>query len=1021
MNSSLVASYLFTVDKNEDEAKDIINHIIKDLVDDKIGIVDVVTSIGDYLTNTNVSMRAKALLLLSQVLEGLPKDRLPVKHVSVLIQFYLNRLDDEVTLTENSLGIAALLHMDNFPAPKVVEVCYCYFDATDMPKYSQKTRYSILKIFDIIIDEYLFDISPQTKDAFFAGICTTFAGEKDPRNLFLVFSMLQKILKRFPIGGFEKQFFDIAYCYFPITFRAPPDAQALTITTDDLKEQLQNTLIATDAFSHLLLPELFKKLKASAVRVKVDALKIFTQACQHWHPNSYLWSCADYWESIKQEILESTDTTLQNTALNALNILAKNLYKENGLSSNFTDFLDIVITQSFENFSKDFTVKIASAMGAVFAAVASVSVESFNYCSDKHLRQIIHLPMESETLEKRHGMLIFLNYMFKCNALLYGKWKSQNAVDAPNPLLPYKNQFLSFMSASLMGVAQDELDLRVSAVDVLYTLSTVKGYLDVNELTMIVQFLVEISFELNDPLRKNATDKLKDIGLFKPDIILMVAFPHAFSLFPEISSKFGSAEDTAFRHSLHILMTVSEEKSLFKALVIRLIEVLKDHFNAAKNESYFTSIVLQNLCLAFRNRNIQNRDDVPFYLESLVPWLYTISFKYAPMFVLSIKDLTSISQIINEIIRVCPLQNQISFSDDLRKLYFTNDQSNLIQDDMSVKEIASQFSFEKAIIDQKYAGLVLLLQGGMNGLQRLVPIVRDLHVTLLNSCVDTVEKATIPAVILSALRLLSSLLNKCSKDEDINSFLQSATVKSSYEKAKSGDRGQSKVGVQILSWIAKALVSRKHQSADNVVNYLLDCLHLEDATPVVTGFAVIIRDDPALNKTNHNIERILYKQKFYVEVMPKLLEAIREVTSKEKPFYLMVLSIVIGNVPEDVVIPDMPTVLPLLLQCLVLEDIGVKYSALNVIMTAIKEMPSLISDYMNSLIPSLLTIPKDTNNPAAIRLLALKCLGLLPELISPIHIQPFRAKVIREMIPCLDDIKRVVRTEASRTRHKWYT
>ncbi|WBW75247.1 CIA machinery protein Mms19 [Schizosaccharomyces osmophilus] len=1021
MNSSLVASYLFTVDKNEDDAKDIINHIIRDLVDDKIGIVDVVTSIGDYLTNTNVSMRAKALLLLSQVLEGLPKDRLPVKHVSVLIQFYLNRLDDEVTLTENSLGIAALLHMDNFPAPKVVEVCYCYFDATDMPKYSQQTRYSILKIFDIIIDEYLFDISPNTKDAFFAGICTIFAGEKDPRNLFLVFSMLQKILKRFPIGGFEKQFFDITYCYFPITFRAPPDAQALTITTDDLKEQLQNTLIATDAFSNLLLPELFKKLKASAVRVKIDALKIFIQACQIWHPNSYLWSCAEYWESIKQEILESTDTTLQNTALNALNLLAKNLYKENGLSSNFTDFVDIVITHSFENFSKDFTVKIASAVGAVFAAIASVSVESFNHCCDKHLGYIIELPTESETLEKRHGMLIFLNYVFKCNALLYGKWRSQNVVDAPNPLLPHKNKFLSFMSGSLMGVAKDELDLRVSAVDVLFTLSTIKGYLDVNELTMIVQFLVELAFDLDDPLRKSATDKLKDIGLFKPDIILLVAFPHAFSLFPETSSKYSSAEDAAFKHSLHILMTISEEKSLFKTLVIRMTEALKDQQNAAKHDSYFTSVILHNLCLAFRNRNIQNRDDVPSYLESLVSWLYSISFKYAPISALSVKDLTSISQIINEIIRVCPLKNQISFSDDLWKLYFTNDESHLIQDDMSVRELSTQFCLEDAMTDQKYAGLVLLLQGGMNGLQRSVPIIKDLHVTLLNSCIGTVEKATSPAVMLSALRLLSSLLNKCSKDEDINSYLQSPAVTTLYKKAQSKDKGQSQTGVQILSWIAKALVSRKHQYANSVVNYLLDCLHLEDAASVVTGFAVIIRDDPALNKTNHYVERILYKQKFYAEVMPKLLEAIRKVTSKEKPFYLMVLSIVIGNVPEDVVIPDMPTVLPLLLQCLMLEDSGVKYSALNVIMTAIKEMPSLISDYMNSLILPLLTIPKDINNPAAIRLLALKCLGLLPELISPIHMQPYRAKVIREMVPCLDDIKRVVRTEASRTRHKWYT
>lgn len=156
MSSNLVALYLFSIDRSQDEANDVVDRIVEEIVTDRMGIVDLVTSIGEYLTDNNISVRAKAVLLLSQTLGELPKDRLPAKHVSVLLQFYLSRLDDEVTMKENALGIGALLNMQNFPAQKIVDVCKALFSSTDMPKYAQATRLNILKVFETIIDNYLF-------------------------------------------------------------------------------------------------------------------------------------------------------------------------------------------------------------------------------------------------------------------------------------------------------------------------------------------------------------------------------------------------------------------------------------------------------------------------------------------------------------------------------------------------------------------------------------------------------------------------------------------------------------------------------------------------------------------------------------------------------------------------------------------------------------------------------------------------------------------------------------------------
>ena len=90
---------------------------------------------------------------------------------------------------------------------------------------------------------------------FVTGYLNIADGEKDPRNLLLAFSIDRVVLIEFDISSHVEvgscavlneverllndiqSFFDVTFCYFPITFRPPPD-DPYGITPEQLKEKL---------------------------------------------------------------------------------------------------------------------------------------------------------------------------------------------------------------------------------------------------------------------------------------------------------------------------------------------------------------------------------------------------------------------------------------------------------------------------------------------------------------------------------------------------------------------------------------------------------------------------------------------------------------------------------------------------------------------------------------------------------------------------------------------------------------
>jgi DNA repair/transcription protein MET18/MMS19 len=138
--------------------------------------------------------------------------------------------------------------------------------------------------------------------------------------------------------------------------------------------------------------------------------------------------------------------------------------------------------------------------------------------------------------------------------------------------------------------------------------------------------------------------------------------------------------------------------------------------------------------------------------------------------------------------------------------------------------------------------------------------------------------------------------------------------------------------------------------------------------------------------------------------------------------YLIALSNIIANVPKEILIPELPSLLPLLLESLNLPSPVLRANAINTLYVMVMESPEVVSSHMDTMIPALLQqIQANPSNPPKVRISSLRCLAILPTHIAFEFIEPYRKKVIRQLGMVLDDPKRAVRKEAVDCRHIWYT
>ncbi|XP_069317304.1 MMS19 nucleotide excision repair protein homolog isoform X3 [Eulemur rufifrons] len=319
-------------------------------------------------------------------------------------------------------------------------------------------------------------------------------------------------------------------------------------------------------------------------------------------------------------------------------------------------------------------------------------------------------------------------------------------------------------------------------------------------------------------------------------------------------------------------------------------------------------------------------------------------------------------------------------------------------------------------------------QDGPSGQRRLVALLmafvcslpRNVEIPQLNQLMRELMELSCchscPFSSTAAAKCFAGLLNKHPAGQQLDELLQLAVDKVEAGLGSGPCRSQA---FTLLLWVTKALVLRYHPLSSCLTARLMGLLSDPELGPAAAdGFSLLMSDcTDVLTRAGHAEVRIMFRQRFFTDNVPALVQGFHAAPQDVKPNYLKGLSHVLNRLPKPVLLPELPTLLSLLLEALSCPDCIVQLSTLSCLQPLLLEAPQVMSLHIDTLVTKFLNL---SSSPSmAVRIAALQCMHALTRLPTPVLL-PYKPQVIRALAKPLDDKKRLVRKEAVSARGEWF-
>lgn len=269
-----VQLYLLEADRNKTEARAIASRTASNLESKQLKLVDLITSLGEYINNRDDgSFRAKAVAYLADVLEQVPSKVLAGHERRLLCDFILGRIEGDLEgIGSSARALIALEERGKWDAESAQKICLTFLNHVNPLKQVklQTDRYPIVQLFDLLMAKYRKPLSSlhENDPQFMGKFISFFDGEKDPRNLMMIFSILYVPMMEWDVHAYAQDLFEAVFNYFPVTFKPPPD-DPYGITAQDLKDRLCDCIAANSDFAPHAFLQLRDKLDSTSMNTKV--------------------------------------------------------------------------------------------------------------------------------------------------------------------------------------------------------------------------------------------------------------------------------------------------------------------------------------------------------------------------------------------------------------------------------------------------------------------------------------------------------------------------------------------------------------------------------------------------------------------------------------------------------------------------------------------------------------------------------------------------------------------------------
>ncbi|KAL9111369.1 MAG: hypothetical protein Q9227_004246 [Pyrenula ochraceoflavens] len=1067
---SNVADYLLAVDNDKSNAQSIAEDTARtELENRETTLIETVESLREYINDDDTKLRGRAVSYLTTVLNALPSNFLSRQQIQVLCQFYCDRIEDGGALD----GLTYLQGLNRFTTDMAQMTARAILEHfQDLQMRAQSGRYRVLQLLNELFQSYRKALKLMG-DEFLVGATDLFGGEKDPRNLMLMFSILRVMMVEWDISNHIERLFDSVYTYFPITFRPPPN-DPYGISAQDLKDRLQDCLSSTPLLAPYVMPNLLDKLDSTSPVVKKDVLRALTACAAVYDTRTMAQYSISLWDSLKFEVLNAQEPDLAEETKSTLKAIALCLSRGQSTNldpSSLSAYLRAISKECNEHLQEP-TQRQAKASGEILGSLCTANSLSFTFLMKATLPFLFTSYQDAGTIPRQRSLLEVFNQLWDAGIEVLGTRKTHELKVPVDDLVDkFREQALSIYSQALMGTVKEEVSFRCTAARGLLKLSMIRGLMQEDEIGLIVQHFDEIVLKEetygNDELKRVAIESLAELSKHQTQPIMDITFPAFIAQLPQDDSE--AEIKTDYETTLDALAEISIEKEPFNTLIRRLLNKL-DVLLSTNNFEHpaYTQAILSTILFVLSQRG--HVDDIELVaLFDRVVFGLTRKVLAPRMAEGSLTALNAepildvLGQLCNVIVRQAPLEKKLQASTNIYNLFVPDrpsvDNELIVRDNVYTETVILSTWF--------LAAMPRDMEGQLFQSLEVCRTVQKLSDLLLGE-----ENATIRTMLLRQVALyvnkhiaVSELTNVMVMVDRLYDSIQSSpqqlpSVPSESEpssRPRDTVRASSPFNVlptialrrtntlRLIFTLTSALTHRLAPQTTTLLTRLASLLSLPRPIPshAAQGFSTLLSLSPVLTPKNHYLRRPLVPQRVFTTLLPILSTGIRNSTNntEQKAHYLTTLTSLLPTIPSEVLLPELPTLTPLLLQSLDLPSSDVKTAALETLSAVISSSPATIVDsgHVSSLVHRLLACSSisasstKTMNPLTlssntprVRLAALKCLAAIPGSLGRAgegkgerELIMIKATVVKGLVKVLDDPRREVRREGVKGRGAW--
>lgn len=956
--------------------------IVQGIADSSFDLLKLVEALGESLSSSSAPLRLRATDILASVFERLHGVQLTPADVAFLVQFLGQRMKDVATATPVLRAVHALAFGQNAFLGNEVKVVRSIFAEFQFQSLGQESRMWGFALMSLLLDRYLPALK-ELGDDFVFGFIQQMDGERDPRNLLVAFAMIPRIIGNFSIDRFVEELFEIVSCYFPITFSAPPGDKK-GITRADLILGLRNCLKASPLFAPFTVNLILDKVTSTNEEIKVDCWETLAE-CAAAYGTAIIPSLSRISESFRGGLLATGDNE-RIAVRHALKVIAHAI----SLSPALSDFIQPCITSALNALLVP-DGRIIRAEGANLVVIIESSIPAAKIVLSQFLNRAFDQFGQDSSLDFRVQLVSVVV------ELLAATIELSKSHPEDNPAAEYKPIILPLFT---MLANDPQVQFRKLAVSGLAGLIHA-GMTTMPELVAIARQVASmIISDIDKEVRSEALLTAVVIARRTPAIVVNQILPMLMDVLVR------PADDSVLLTATGVLqavMTLSVMPDIIAVTIptfLRLISdlalsetVSEDHVSHARSAAECILQVVQA------------------NLQSTVEWINVLVLPLLSIIVASQNSMTddvllvsSLASIFRNITQVSSVEGQLQLVRLFMDVFVTGSLSKLSlpqSRSVTMVPLSSQSPQRK---------MLRLLTSVVCSTSREAFLPEDEALKLSLAVLDIARGDEDPKVVAASGMCLGGLVNKMG-EVGIDSIVK-ATLKLLDESVTQGI-------VTALVWLAKALILRAHGSVPLLVSRLFSCFESDAGTVAADGVFVIMDDcKEVLNKSSHANIKPLYKQRFFQSNIASIIERYKAVDdARVKGLYLLAVAHLLLTVPKQILLIDLPLLLPMLLETLHSSEIKLQVTALNTLYTLTFDAPEIISQHIKTLIASYLRLAKSQDS-MKLRICALQSLGILSSLPAATLV-PFAKEVIRSLQFSLDDRKRLVREEAVKCRSRW--